>query len=415
MSLYERLRRIEDRARRRRPEDDVAAALEREAPLHAFASDDEGVARPTSIEHDTVDGVTLRRSTFALDATHGRHRLGDALACDPVRLAAAARIGGRLDVADAVFLDTETTDLGSGAGVYVFLVGLLYLDGRNATVEQWLLEGPEHEPAFLERVDRSLTSRGHLVTFFGKSFDRHRLDDRFDLNFRRRPLRDRSHLDLYHSCRRLFGSRLPNARLQTLERRTLGVRRAGDLSGAECPDAYYDYLDGVDRERMERVFRHNLIDVLSLATLTAAVGDALERPTDAREAAAAGLLLSDARVKELATPHLERALAELEPERFRLDRDVRRAAFVLAREYRRVGRGRDALDVLERLAACLPGDPEPALEAAKTAERTVKDLTVAIRWAEELVARLRCASGGARLAGERDDAARRLERLRRRE
>ena len=34
-----------------------------------------------------------------------------------------------VDVSKAVFLDTETTGLGMGAGTYVFLVGAGYLDG----------------------------------------------------------------------------------------------------------------------------------------------------------------------------------------------------------------------------------------------------------------------------------------------
>jgi hypothetical protein len=59
--------------------------------------------------------------------------------------------------------------------------------------------------------------------------------------------------------------------LQTLERHLVGLTRADDMPGSLAPAAWFDFL--ADRaHRLEGVFRHNLDDVRSLATLAAYLG-----------------------------------------------------------------------------------------------------------------------------------------------
>jgi hypothetical protein len=110
-----------------------------------------------------------------------------------------------------------------------------------------------------------------MVSFFGKSFDRHRLEDKMRLASVPPPFADRPHLDLYHPCRRLYRSAYEDGRLKTLEHRLCGLERPDDLPGAMAPEAWFDYLAGRPHQ-LEGVFRHNLDDVLSLVTLAAHLG-----------------------------------------------------------------------------------------------------------------------------------------------
>ena len=162
---------------------------------------------------------------------------------------------------------------------------------------------------------------------------------------------------------------------------------------------------------MERVFEHNLIDVLSLLTLTVCFDRSLARPRDALEAARAGLLFEDAGSESLAAPCYEQACADLAPRQYRLDRDRRRAAVRHARLFRRAGEPRDALVVLDRLAEAAPDDPEPSLIASRVAERDLKDRPMALRYAYEHRRRLLSRGGGAKRADQLVDAARRIARL----
>ncbi|MFG0318387.1 MAG: ribonuclease H-like domain-containing protein [Planctomycetota bacterium JB042] len=410
MSLRDRLRKQEARAAARR-------AAARAAGTPASGRPDDGAAaagaRPAAraVEERSADGVTVRTTRFSLDARHGRHALGEVAGCDAARLGTAARLDAPLPAGEATYLDTETTDLGGGAGVYVFQVGMLTVGRDEVTVEQVLLEGPEHEPAFLERVLGRVLDRPRLVTFCGKSFDRHRLDDRAAMLGLGRPLGALPHLDLVHVGRRLFGRTLRRTRLRDFEQELLGVRRVDDLGGAECPDAWFDWLAGDDDGRLERVFEHNLIDVLSLLALTIRVDRALGAPADAGEAAAAGLVLRDGGAVDAARPLLERAAGELAPGTYRVPAEFRKAALALAKDLARGGAPADALAVLDRLAAAAPGDPAPVLEAAKLCEHALKDRAGALDRARELRARWMMRDGGARRMKGLEDAARRIARL----
>jgi tetratricopeptide (TPR) repeat protein len=53
-----------------------------------------------------------------------------------------------------------------------------------------------------------------------------------------------------------------------LEDELLGVERTDDVPGELIPALYFDYLRTGDPTRMERVFYHNRLDILSLVSLT---------------------------------------------------------------------------------------------------------------------------------------------------
>lgn len=202
---------------------------------------------------------------------------------------------GDFDGARAVYLDIETTGLGGGVGTWPFMVALGRFDGDDFELWQGFLRDPGEEAALLAEVSRRIGNAAALVSFFGKSFDRHRLEDKMRLHRIEPPFDGLPHLDLYHPLNRLYcrrggwdqfspgrgpGEAVPlngqgyaNGKLSTMERELCGLKRADDLSGAFAPEAWFDYL-GSRPHLLEHVFRHNADDVWSLATLTAHLGRA---------------------------------------------------------------------------------------------------------------------------------------------
>lgn len=218
-----------------------------------------------------------------LDHRHGHLALGALLATDTGVL---DRLGGDLGVSglptrETVFLDTETTGLGGGAGCLVFLVGLGWFSDDGFVVEQHTLMSPAEEESFLGRIAARLAGFRAVATFFGKAFDRPRLEDRFAFHRMGTRLPADPHADLHALGRRIWGNVLPDCRLATIERAVLGFERVDDLPGALCPEAYRSWLHG-DAYLLGGVLEHNLNDILSLAVLAEAVCRQAIRPTTQR-------------------------------------------------------------------------------------------------------------------------------------
>jgi uncharacterized protein YprB with RNaseH-like and TPR domain len=170
-----------------------------------------------------------------------------------------------------VFFDTETTGLSGGAGTYVFLVGLGRFTAGRFELWQGFLPHPADEKALLEEVAERIAGASAILSFFGKSFDRHRLEDKMRLHGVAPPFAECIHLDLYHPLRRAHRGRFENCKLKTLERELVGVQRGDDLPGSFAPAAWFDFLNRRPH-RLEGVFRHNADDVLSLVTLATHLG-----------------------------------------------------------------------------------------------------------------------------------------------
>jgi len=233
---------------------------------------------PADLVPEADGSVLARRTAFATAHRHGEWALGDAEGADArafVILTGDPSLAA-VDLSRALFLDTETSGLSGGAGTWVFLVGLGGFESQAAdtrfAVWQGFLAEPAGERALLLAVADRIRAASAVVSFFGKSFDRHRLEDKMRLHGIEPPFRGRPHLDLYHPLRRLYrprsGGGLDDGRLKTFERALCGVEREDDLHGSLAPAAWFDFLHGRSHD-LEGVFRHNLDDVLSLVTLAA--------------------------------------------------------------------------------------------------------------------------------------------------
>ena len=190
------------------------------------------------------------------------------------------RLRGRFELPgllaeDVIFMDTETTGLGSSP---VFLIGVMAWEDDDLVIRQLFARNYAEERAIVSEFLDFSTGRKLLVTFNGKSFDVPYIRARCVTNgitFRLAM----DHFDLLHESRRIWGRQLPNCKLQTLETLVCGRRRHGDIPGNAIPDAYHYFVRTGDARQMLDVLKHNTFDLLTLADLLTRFS-ALKPPKD---------------------------------------------------------------------------------------------------------------------------------------
>ncbi len=315
----------------------------------------------------------------------GEHRIGR-IPIAPARradanLLALLALDPRLATCDptrALYLDTETTGLGPGAGTVAFLVGLAWFDpGRDGmppalVVEQLLVRRLGEEGPVLARVAERLAAASMLVTFNGKSFDMPVLRTRFVMGRMAIPV-EPPHLDLVHVARRLHKGRGIGARLGAVEREVLGFVRENDVPSGEVSACYLHFLRTGDPRALMGVVEHNAWDVVSMAALVGLYGEPLEGTQ-----LEAGDLVGVARtLKRAGVADLAFEVARTAVERGAGNEGTRaRAEIAKAR-----GDKARALADFEALAESVD-DPSVRLELAKLYEHHAKDVTRALALVE---------------------------------
>jgi uncharacterized protein YprB with RNaseH-like and TPR domain len=255
----------------------IAAVLGR-TPVERPRADPSQTTLPFE-RFERPEGVLYRRlERLSLSHHVGRMPVDAAASANAELLALLAldpRLSG-LRFERALFVDTETTGLGGGAGVLPFLIGLAWFDAeRRLFIEQLFLRRPADEPALLSRLRECVEQAEVLVTYNGKSFDLPLLAGRYVMNHLP-PLPARPHLDLLHVARRLHGARIKQCRLISLESAVLGFGRGPDVAGEEIAARYGHFLRSGDESALEAVVTHNAWDVLSMAALVGLYGEPLE-------------------------------------------------------------------------------------------------------------------------------------------
>lgn len=227
---------------------------------------------------ESESGPTYRRIERLPVSHHvGRIPVSAALDCRAAVLALLA-LDPSLAAADlrgALFLDTETTGLGGGAGTLAFVVGTAYFDGGTLVLEQLLLRTPGEEAPFLDRVAELVESSAMLVTYNGKAFDIPTLRGRYVMNGLAEPP-ERPHLDLLHVARRIHKARIGACTLKALESEVLGFVRDTDIDGVEVAPRYGHFLRTGDESVLRAVVDHNAWDVVSMAALLGLYGEPLD-------------------------------------------------------------------------------------------------------------------------------------------
>lgn len=352
--------------------------------------------------------VWVAEAWYPGEHRHGCHALLDLNGLDPevVRLLGECELGER-----PAFLDTETTGLAGGTGTLLFLTGVGVWETGGLRMHQVFLREPGEERAAMHYLADLLDSVTSLVTFNGGPFDLPLLETRFVLQ--RLPPRWRTlpHLDLLVTARLLWREHLPSRRLVHLEESLLEVQRTQvDLPSWMIPEAYRAFLRTGETGEMARIFYHNLVDILSLATLLCyqarlvAAPDA--GPREATEWVGLGRLFERAgRVAE-SEAAWQHALDEdtLPPDlAARLWRE-------LGRRHKRNEAWEAAFAVWEAWAERLPWAVEPLVERAKYYEWVTKEIAAAL--AETERALRRATDFSRRLSNQREIAELRHRRQR---
>ncbi len=436
------------------PNDEVADFLR---PLHQLVPGYE-IANAAGLCYCTTQA-------FALEELRGPHPLGGLLHLPPSlfhRYHPTFGLGEMQNYQRAAFIDTETTGLGGGAGVYCFMVGVgtfeayqpyapdqlpvapdLNVPPTHFVVRQLFMRNPAEEAALLVALADLLAHYEMTVTFNGRSFDLPLLRLRYAQNRRILPLdRDaasllregRPHLDLLMPARRVWRKRLQSCRLINLEQMILGLHRSeDDVPGQLIPELYHHYVRSGQADAMRRVFYHNHEDIVTMVALADHLSRAFGNETmpsisspisSASSPAISSVPYSSVRGMDwagLAQAH-ERsgdfAQAEsaynraLESVRNPSDRsDLLRR---LAELYKKQERWSEATETWQNWITSIPGsDPTPYVELAKYCEWITHDLEQAEMWTAWALHNLRNAHPAARRPADQRDLEHRLSRLQR--
>lgn len=187
-----------------------------------------------------------------------------------------------LDFSHTLFIDVETTGLAGGTGTYAFLVGVGYFDRSGFVTRQFFLRDFSEERAMLWLLGDLAGRFRFLVTFNGKRFDIPLLETRFVLSRMENPFRYLPNYDLLFPSMRIWRGAYEDCRLATLESRVMDIYRHDDVPSEMIPYLYFDYLRSRDGSRVQRVFYHNRMDVLSLVTLAGRIHELIHAPQTAR-------------------------------------------------------------------------------------------------------------------------------------
>lgn len=416
-TTFERLRRLSTlRNRAPDPADDEAAGLhavvERpRAPRHGRLEE----LIPGAVVANAHGTCYLSAHAYPLHTPRGAHPLGRLLDYTPAALAPFHPHFGlerAPSYATAAFLDTETTGLGTGAGVYCFMVGVGTFEAVDAqspigpvptglggppthfVVRQFFMRNPGEEPALLAALAAALAGVDLAVTFNGRSFDLPLLRARYGYNrrllaegFAHLPIMAEAHphLDLLMPARRLWKRRAESCRLANLEHVVLEhARTEDDVPGYLIPDLYLAYMRSGDAAEMRRVFYHNREDIVTMVALADRLSLAFS--TDLASPAASTLPALDwwslahcyenQGRDEAALVAYRRALDLLaaHPSRAEL---FGRAGGILKRQ----GRWQEAAELWELWLTTVPdNDPTPYIELAKYCEWQLHDLAQAAMW-----------------------------------
>jgi hypothetical protein len=270
-------RRLED-LRRSRPVPEAPADTDIRRAIAAVVAAGEPFRTPQPVWSDAanVDARSLARRLAeavdgdAIETPHGWYVCRELrpvyMPIDRVRLASLP--GMPAPGTPLLCLDTETTGLGSAAGTVAFLIGIGWWQDDKMRLMQLLLPDLSEEKALLDVLAEQVPPGACLVTYNGRAFDWPLLETRFRMGRRVPPALD-GHLDLLLLVRRLFRHRLPDARLQTVEKHLLRRHRTPDIPSWEIPAVYHSFLRGGAAGPIRVVARHNAEDVVTLGRILA--------------------------------------------------------------------------------------------------------------------------------------------------
>ena len=308
------------------------------------------------------EGLVLVEEHLPLEQTHGLQCLNGLL--NHTCILPGIEVPGPEKL---LFMDTETTGLSGGSGTIAFMLGMARIERDELVIRQYLLTSFAGEKAMLASCADWLKGDETLVTYNGKSFDVPLLTARSRMNSAADVFGQLQHIDLLHPLRRAYRASWPECRLATAEQKLIGFQRVNDLSGAEAPAAWFDWVRGNNPDRLGGVLKHNRWDLLSLLALLPRLARAYSEPEESganiTAVARAWIKVGD---EGKARVLLERSRADLTVDGLR----------VLAWLWRRNSDWERACIIWSKLAE--QGDAEAIEQLAKYHEHVKKDFVRAL-------------------------------------
>ena len=160
------------------------------------------------------------------------------------------------------FMDIETKGL---SNVPIILIGVAEIRGDKITASQYFLRDYGDESNIIDAYLNHLDEDSVHVTFNGKTFDIPFIKNRCIYNRIDADL-NHPHLDLRYFAKNLWGEKLPNCQLQTIEREIFKIQREEDVPGQYIPDYYDTYLERNNIGPVVPIIEHNAQDIISLAS-----------------------------------------------------------------------------------------------------------------------------------------------------
>jgi uncharacterized protein YprB with RNaseH-like and TPR domain len=160
------------------------------------------------------------------------------------------------------FMDIETKGL---SNVPIILIGVAEIKGNNIVASQYFLRDYTEEANIIDAYLSHLDEDSVHVTFNGKTFDVPFIKNRCIYNRINADL-DLAHLDLMYFTKNLWGEKLPNCQLQTIEKELFGIERHEDVPGQYIPGYYDTYLQQDNVGPVVPIIEHNAQDIISLAS-----------------------------------------------------------------------------------------------------------------------------------------------------
>ncbi len=336
-------------------------AASRQTPSTGLKADESGVSHPAAGDaafpagwSRVAEGVRFlswRSPPLGIDA--GR----------PLRLATFSRRLPDLitEPQRVAFFDLETTGLSGGAGTIAFLAAIGRIDRSGSVhITQYFLDDYPAERVFIQHVSQALSDVDAIATYNGSSFDMPLLTTRRTmLGLGAMPALP--HVDVLHPVRRLYRQTIGACDLSHIEAEILDSARDGDIAGAEVPEVWFDFVKRGRCTRLEQVFSHNRLDIVSLARLFCKIDMIACGLDDDERCDLVGRAELESRVDSARAEQTLRAA---------LDGGDRRAVRALMRLYRLQERWRERLE----LVPLLPDDAAGLFSRSVHAERIDHDL-----------------------------------------
>lgn len=164
---------------------------------------------------------------------------------------------------DFAILDIETMGLTDKP---VVLIGLGLPKDQTIDFHQFILKDFDQELAVLELFYDKIKEKKAVITFNGKRFDIPYLEKRFNYHGQNKLLKQ-VHFDLYYFSRRNWNNKLNNHKLNTIERKIIGIEREIDIPSSMVPEFYKAYREEKNPGPLIPILYHNRQDILTLTKL----------------------------------------------------------------------------------------------------------------------------------------------------